>query len=41
MRAPTGMPVQCALAFFRNIVGARIARPLPESVHNFGFAHLL
>jgi len=41
MRAPTGTPVQCALAFFRNIVGARIARPLPESVHNFGFAHLL
>ena len=28
-------------SFFRNIVGARIARPLPEDVHNLGFAHLL
>ena len=27
--------------FFRNIVGARIARPLLEFVQNFGFAHLL
>ena len=41
MRAPTGTAVQCALAFFRNIVGARIARPLLEFVQNFGFAHLL
>jgi len=24
---------------FRNIVGARIARPLSEFVQNFGFAH--
>ena len=29
------------LLFFRNIVGARIARPLLEFVQNFGFAHLL
>ncbi len=28
-------------SFFRNIVGARIARPLLEFVQNFGFAHLL
>jgi len=27
--------------FSRNIVGARIARPLLEFVQNFGFAHLL
>ena len=27
--------------FFRNIVGARIARPLLEFVQNCGFAHLL
>ena len=27
--------------FFRNIVGARIARPLLEFVQNFGFTHLL
>ena len=27
--------------FFRNIVGARIARPLLEFVQNSGFAHLL
>ena len=29
------------LLFFRNIIGARIARPLLEFVQNFGFAHLL
>ena len=29
------------ISFFRNIVGARIARPLLEFVQNFGFAHLL
>ena len=28
-------------SFFRNIVGARIARPLLEFVQNFGFAHFL
>ena len=28
------------VAFFRNIVGARIARPLPGFVHNFESAHL-
>ena len=28
-------------SFFRNIVGARIARPLLEFVQNLGFAHLL
>ena len=28
-------------SFFRNIVGARIARPLLEFVQNIGFAHLL
>ena len=28
-------------SFFRNIVGARIARPLLEFVQNCGFAHLL
>ena len=28
-------------SFFRDIVGARIARPLLEFVQNFGFAHLL
>ena len=27
------------VAFFRNIVGARIARPLLEFVQKFGFAH--
>ena len=32
--------VMCS-SFFRNIVGARIARPLLEFVQNFGFAHLL
>ena len=26
--------------FFRNVVGARIARPLLEFVQNFGFVHL-
>ena len=28
-------------SFFRNIVGARIARPLSKFVQNFEFAHLL
>ena len=28
------------VAFFRNSVGARITRPLPGFVHNFGSAHL-
>ena len=32
--------VMCS-SFFRDIVGARIARPLLEFVQNFGFAHLL
>ena len=32
--------IMCS-SFFRNIVGARIARPLLEFVQNFGFAHLL
>ena len=41
MRAPTGTAVQCALAFFRNIVGARIARPLLEFAQNFGFTPFL
>ena len=27
MRAPTGTAVQCVVSFFRNVVGARIARP--------------
>ena len=27
--------------FFRNVVGARIARPLYEFVQNFGFAYFL
>ena len=30
----------CA-CFFRNIVGARIARPLSEFVQNSGFIHFL
>ncbi|MFR5786810.1 MAG: hypothetical protein ACLUHE_06660 [Christensenellales bacterium] len=30
-----------ARLFFRNVVGARIARPLSEFVQNLGFAHLL
>ena len=29
------------LLFFRNVVGARIARPLLEFLQNFGFALLL
>ena len=36
MRAPTGTRL-----LFRNIVGARIARPLLEFVQNLEFAHLL
>ncbi|MFQ7098080.1 MAG: hypothetical protein ACLRUN_12140 [Christensenellales bacterium] len=29
-----------ARLFFRNVVGARIARPLSEFMQNLGFAHL-
>ena len=36
MRAPTGTAVQCALAFFRNIVGARIARPQLVDISKLG-----
>jgi len=35
MRAPTGTAASCVVAFFRNVVGARIARPLS------GFAQAL
>ena len=38
---PYGYGVIMRSSFFRNIVGARIARPLLEFVQNFGFAHLL
>ena len=41
MRAPTGTAIQYAVTFSRNVVGARIARPLSGFVHVFGFAHLL
>ncbi len=36
-----GTAVQYMLTFFRNVVGARIARPLSEFMQDFGFVHLL
>ena len=41
MRAPTGTAEQWCSCFFRNGVGARIARLLSEFVQNFEFTHLL
>ena len=38
---PYGYGVIMRSSFFRNIVGARIARLLLEFVQNFGFVHLL
>ena len=34
-------PLRVRGCFFRNVVGARIARPLSKFMQNFGFAHLL